>query len=220
MLAKQLISTNILPVMLDDTGEAVMVMMGLFHIRHMPIVEKERLLGIISEDDIYAQDTKALIGTYIQESSVVSVLPTDHLFEVMGVLSDNKLSIVPVVNKENKYLGAISQSDLLEYYASSFSFTEPGSILLLEVPKIDYSLEEISRIIEAENAAILSSSLSEEPTNNDVILVTLKLNRMEISDIIFSLERHEYIVRSSFSEDDFIDELSDNYNHLMRYLDV
>lgn len=220
MLANQLISNNILPVMKDDTGEAVIIMMGLFHVRHLPIINEDRLVGIISEDDIYTQDVNITIDHYTQESSMISVMPDDHLFEVMGVMSDNKLSMIPVVDKNGYYLGVISQNDLLQFYANSFSFAEPGSIILLEVPRIDYSLEEISRIVEADGASILSSFLSEEPSNRNTILVTIKLNKMEVSDVIASLERHEYLIRSSFTEEDFVDELNDNYNHLMRFLDV
>jgi len=220
MLANQLISNSILPVHIDDTGEAVLVIMGLFHVRHLPIVEGDKLIGIISEDDIYTQDVNLPISAYPHHASMISVLPEDHLFEVMGTMSSNKLSMIPVVNGQNKYLGIISQSDLLQFYANSFSFAEPGSILLLEVPRIDYSLEEICRIIEGENAVVLSSFLSEDSSNHDIILVTVKLNKLEVSDVILALERHEYIVRNAFSEEEFIDKISDNYDHLMRYLNV
>ncbi len=220
MLANQIISTKILPVSSDDTGEAAVVIMGLFHVHHLPIVDNNKLVGIISEDDIYANDVSKPISDYKLNNNDLFVKPNDHIFEVMGIMSTNKVSIIPVVDEKGKFLGVISQYDLLQFYATSFSFAEPGSIILLEVPRIDYSLEEISRLVEAENAVILSSFLSEIPKNNRTILVTIKLNIMDISDVISSLERHDYIVRSSFSEEEFVDELKDNYDHLMRYLDV
>lgn len=220
MIANLLISTNINSIMSDDSGETAMVIMGLYHVRHLPIVENGQLIGIISEDDIYSHDTNLAISNYISANSIISVSPNDHLFEVMATLSDNKLTLVPVIDKEGQYLGVISQDDLIHFYANSFSFSEPGSIILLEVPKVDYSLEEISRLVESENAAILSSFLSEVPISPNLLLVTIKLNKMDIGDIISSFERHDYIVKKYFSESEFIDELKDNYNNLMNYLDL
>jgi len=134
-------------------------------------------------------------------------------------MARHKLTVVPGVDNEERSLGLVTQEDLVQFYASSFSFSEPGSIIVIETIKPNYSLAELSRIVEEESAAILTSFItSEEETNT--ILVTLKINKTDIQSIIASLNRFDYTVRASFSEVEYIDTLKDNYDALMSYLNV
>ena len=134
-------------------------------------------------------------------------------------MASNNLTVIPVVDAEENYLGLITQEDLIQFYATSFSFTEPGSIIIIETNKRQYSLAEISRIIESENASILSSFLTSEDDSTNV-LVTVKVSRQDISGIISTLERFEYIVKGSFTEEEYFDELQERYDSLMTYLNV
>ena len=219
MIASTLLSMNIVPLRTSDTGAEALSIMSDFYIKHLPIVNNKELLGLISEGDILNNDVEEAVGSYQLSMTKPYVKSNDHLYEVLRVLSDHNLSIVPVVDQENNYLGLITQEDLLRFFATSGSFTEPGSIIVIEISKRDYSLAEIAQIIESENAAILSSFITSNLESARVD-VTLKINKQDLSSILASLVRYEYQIKASFQESQYFDTLSDRFDSLMTYLNV
>ena len=219
MIASKLISSLVMPLKTSDSGEEALTLMNINHVKHLPIVNDSHLIGLISEGDILSHDLNEPIGSYQLSLVKVYAYEKEHLFEVMSKMASNNLTVIPVVDDEEHYLGLITQEDLIQFYASSFSFTEPGSIIIIETNKHQYSLAEISRIIEHENASILSTFLTTDNESTNV-LVTIKVNRQDIGRIISALERYEYVVKGSFTEEEYFDELKERYDSLMTYLNV
>ena len=219
MIAYELISKNIAPLHKKDTGEQALTMMSIYHVKHLPVVDGDKFLGLISEDEIMAQNLDDLIGSYELSNKQFSVKDKDHLFDVLSEIAEHKLTVIPVLDPDGFFLGIINQEDLITYYANSFSFKEPGSILVLETKKINYSLAEISRITESENGTILSSFLT-TPDDSDNMMVTLKISKQNINGIIQALERYSYVIKSTFVEEEFIDTLKERYDSLMSFLNV
>jgi acetoin utilization protein AcuB len=219
MIAAELISQVMSPLRTSDTGEDALTIMHVYHVKHLPIVNNELLLGTISEDDIMNHDLSEPIGSYGLSLIKGYVNRDDHLFEVLGKMAEYKLTSIPVTDDDDKYLGAITQEDLIQYYADSFSFKEPGSILVLEMPKRNYSLAEISRIIEGENIAIFSTFLSTKP-DSEQVFVTIKINRQDAQQAIATLERYGYTIKASFAEATYFEDMKERYDALMNYLNV
>ncbi len=219
MIASELISQILSPLRTSDTGEQALAMMSIYHVKHLPIVNNEQLLGTISEEDILSGNMDEPIGSYGLSLSRAHVNQNDHLFEVMGKMADFVLTAIPVVDDHKTYLGVITQEELMQFYAKSFSFTEPGSILLLEMERHNYSLAEISRIIEAEGIRILSTFLTKSP-DSEVVYVTLKIGAGDAQRAKSTLERHNYFVKASFVEKAFVEDLNEHYDALMHYLNV
>jgi len=219
LIAKELISYEISALRTSDTGEEAITMMSIFHVKHLPIVNEVQFLGLISEDDILNHDLDEPIGSYSLGLARPFCYENEHIFEVMSKMAHGNLTVIPVVDAEDNYLGIIKMEDLVLYYAKSFSFSEPGSILVLSTSKPNYSLAEISRIVESENASILSTFLTASENSTEV-QVTLKINKRDISSIISSFQRFDYEITASFSEYEYIDDLKDRYDALMSYLNV
>lgn len=219
MIAKDLISNEISGLITSDTGEEALTMMSIFHVRHMPIVNNEQLLGVISEEDIYDNNTEEPIGSYPLSMRRPYVRVSDHLFEVMAKMAEERLTVIPVVDEKENYLGVVTQDDLIQYFASSFSFSEQGSIIVVETTKPNYSLSELARIVEGEGTAVLTTFITNVPDSNTVY-VTMKVNRPDVQNIIASLNRFEYTVAASFAEDELGDPLKERYDSLMAYLNV
>lgn len=219
MIASNLLSQTIIPLKTSDTGEEALSIMSDFYVKHLPIVNNKQLLGLISEDDILEYDVEEAVGSYSLSMNRPYVNENDHVFEVMRIMSEFKLTVIPVVDHEDNYLGLISQDDLLRFFASIGSFTEPGSIIVLEMSKRDYTLAEIARIVESESAAILSSFIT---TNLDStrIDVTIKINRNDIQSIIATFNRFDYQIKASFQESDYFESLKERYDSLISYLNV
>lgn len=219
MIAKTLVSNEIIPLRTSDTGKEALSIMNDFGVRHLPIVNNKQLLGLVSEDDILDFDIEEPVGSYSLSTYRPYVREADHLFEVIKVLSKQKLTLMPVVNDHEEYIGLVSQEDIIHYFAHIGSFTEAGSILVLELNRRDYSLVEMARIVESEGAAILSSFVTSN-LDNQLIDVTLKINRSELMNIIATFERFDYKIKATFSEEQFNSTIKERYDMLMAYLNV
>lgn len=219
MIAKDLISEEIVPLRTSDTGDDALAMMSDFHVRHLPIVNGTQLLGLISEDEILEFDTEEAVGSYTLKMSHPFVYDRNHIYDIMRLLNEYRLSLIPVVDKNHTYLGVVTLEDLLKFFADTASFGEHGSVIVLTVNRYNYSLSQIARIVESENAIILNSFITSSADSTELD-ITLKLNRSDISKILASFRRFDYDVKASFSESEYIDSLQEHYESLLSYLNV
>lgn len=219
MVAENLISTAVLPLRTSDTGKIALAAMEDFNVRHLPIVNDQQLLGVISEEDIIIHNIKEPVGSYELSLTKASVKTTDHLYEVMRLLAEHQLTVVPVVDAEGNYRGMISLEDILNFFAKTAAFSESGSIVVLEFQRRSYSLAEIARLVEAEHASILSTFVTSDPEASTVE-VTLKINRQDIHSILNAFQRFGYEIKAAFNEEEYLESLQDRYNALMNYLNV
>ncbi len=219
MVAKNLISSAVLPLKTSDTGKLALASMETFNIRHLPIVNDHQLLGVISEEDIIIHNLNEPIGSYSLSLTRPYVKKDDHLYEVMRLLAEHHLTIIPVVDEEGNYLGMISLEGVLNYFAQTAAFSEAGSIIVLEFQQRGYSLAEIARLVEAEGAAILSTFMTSHP-GSSTVEVTLKINRQDIHGILSAFDRFGYEIKASFNEEEYLDALQERYDALMNYLNV
>ncbi len=219
MKAANLISDEIVSIKTSTTGQEAMDLMNDHYISHLPIVNNEQFLGLISEEDLLNNELSEAIGSYQLSLKKPFVRETDHVFELMAQTAHLNLTLIPVVDHEDNYLGVISQQSLLKYFSQSFSFTEKGSIIVLEMTKSDYALSEIARVVESEGVAIITSFISLDEVTNK-IYVHLKVNQLEVHRVIAALERYEYVVHSMYTEDQDSDVFKDRFESFMHYLNV
>ncbi|MEX0811924.1 MAG: CBS domain-containing protein [Chitinophagales bacterium] len=220
MTAKELISGVIPPLKNSDSGLKAIEWMQEFSVHHLPVIDKGEFLGLLSEEDILdLSDPSEAIGKHKFSLHKPFVKEGDHIFEVIKIAAQLQLSIIPVIDEHNHYQGAISLESLINRLASFSSIEDPGGILVLEMNKNDYSLTEISRIVESNNAQILSSMITSH-RDSTKIEVTLKLNVSDMKHVISTFERFEYKVTASFQESDYFEHLKDHYDALMNYLNV
>ena len=219
MKALNLISQSVTPLKTSQTGQEALDMMGDQYVQHLPIVNNEQLLGVISDEDVLEHDLNEPIGSYHLSLQRPFVKETDHIFDLMAQIARLGLTIIPVVDQEENYLGMITQHSLLEYFSGSFSFAEPGSIIVLEMSKRDYVLSEIARVVESEGVTIINSFISSGDSSNQ-ILVHLKINQLDVYRVIAALERYEYVIHSMYVEEQDSDIFKDRYESFMHYLNV
>jgi acetoin utilization protein AcuB len=219
MIAEHLLSEDLLPLQVTDTGNYALEMMSDFYLRHLPVVNGDQLVAIVSEDQLLDADAQAEIKTYDLPLQPIFVKRSAHLYDVMRILGEHKLTVVPVLDDELNYLGIITLEDLIRFFAESSSFRDPGSIVVLEMGYHDYSLAEIARIVESEGAVVLSS-FSQSFKDSNRIQVTIKINGQQISAIIGTFERFDYQVMASFNEVELQNTLKERYDSLINYLNV
>lgn len=220
MTAKELISEVIPPLKTTDSGLKAIEWMQEFAVHHLPVINKGEFLGLLSEDDILdLSNPGEPIGKHKFSLYKPFVKEGDHIFEVIKIAAQLHLSLVPVIDHKNKYLGAVTLESLVSKLATFSSIDDPGGILVLEMNKNDYSLTEISRIVESNSTQILSSMITSH-SNSTKLEVTLKLNKSDMKHVISTFERFEYKVVASYQETEYFDQLKENYDALINYLNI
>jgi signal-transduction protein with cAMP-binding, CBS, and nucleotidyltransferase domain len=220
MIARELIAEDIPLLKTSDTGKVAMLWMNEFHVKHLPIVNNQRLLGVISEDDVLSvENVEEPIGNYRLSFIRPFVDQEDHILNVLKVLGELRLTTVPVVDGEENYLGAISLDSILQHFSALAALTEPGAIVSLEMSVRDYSLTEIARIVEATDTRILSLFTSPH-TDSSKLEVTLKFNRTDVAGLMASFERFGYKAVAYQHEQQHEAFFKDRYDALMNYLNM
>lgn len=198
MLAINLVSNEIPPLKTSDTGSVALHWMEDFKLTELPIVNNTTFLGLIRESDILdMNDPDAPIGNHKLSLEKISVNQSEHIYEVLQKISSLKLSLIPILDDKENYLGVISLPMLIESISKLAAIKDVGGILQLELNVNDYSLSEIASIVESNGAKILSSYIHthDDSTKMDV---TIKINKTDLSAIIQTFERYNYTVAASF----------------------
>ncbi len=220
MYARELISEDIPPLKTSDTGERALAWMDEFRVSHLPIVNNVDFLGLISESDILDFNSSSEpIGGHRLNLSRPYVFDYQHTYDVLKVMSSLKLSVIPVLNDKEQYLGLIHLSTLLQHFAEMASMKESGGLLVLELNSHDYSLSEIARIVESNDAKILSSYISSQ-IDSTKLEVTIKINRTDLSAIIQTFNRYNYTIKASFHQSEYVDDLKDRFDSFMSFLNI
>ena len=219
MQAKALISSSIECIDPKLSGEKAIDLMDKYRIHHLAIVKDNYYQGILSRNEILSwESTTNIISKYTNCLAPAHVTSNQHLFDIIEVLEKNSLSIVPVIDNNNKYFGVITIEKLIHTIAKSVTIQSIGGIIVLEMNSRDYTLTEIASIVESYNTKILSSYVISNP-NSTKIDLTLKLDKDDISAIVKDFERRGYQVSASFKNDTTDDDQSiDRYESLMRFL--
>ncbi|HEX8461020.1 MAG TPA: CBS domain-containing protein [Segetibacter sp.] len=217
MLANQLITNHYPTVEPDDKVSVALQLMDDFDIIHIPVVDHKKYLGIISKHDLLDVDEFAIVKTAMTDLVQKSVRTTDHLLSVLKLASQQGLSLVPVVNQDQEWVGAIPYADIIKAASLFTGAEEPGAVIVLEMERKAYSFGEISRLVETNDAYITQFNTFFE-NETGLLVVTIKINKVEVSDIVSTFQRYEYIVRNFIGEEQYENELRYNYDHLMTYL--
>lgn len=220
MLIREIISQSLPSVRLTDKVYQVLQLMNDNQVTHLPIIEGERYIGLISEDDLLmAENDNDALDVLQQSFSAVSVKEDEHFLKGVQLAGENGLSIVPVVSEENELTGVVSYNELLRHASSFMSLNEPGGLVVLELASNNYSFSEISKIVEQNDAQITQLNTSNDGETG-MMQVTIRINKPEVSDIVATFQRYDYSVKYFIGEEMYENELRSNFDNLMNYLKI
>lgn len=195
--------------------------MDIFKVSHLPIVNDKEFLGLVSETDIYDLNMpEEPLGNHQLSLFRPYALNSQHVFEIVELASRLKLSLVPILDSNKNFLGVITVTDLMHYFADMSALKNPGSVIVIELNLNDYSLAQIAQIVEGNDAKILGTFITSNP-NSVKIELTLKLNVTDVTSINQTFARYGYTVLSSHmkhdEEEDLLEERLDN---LFKFLSI
>src|SRR3954469_6148001 len=220
MLAQDLITDEIPPLKTSDTGLMAINWMDEFKVSHLPIVSNNEYLGLISDTDILdlnitdnelGKSKLSLIRPFVTEGQ--------HIYEVIKLVSNMKLTVMPVLNESEHYVGLIPATTLLHQFATLAATSEPGGIIILEMNIHDYSLTQIAQIIESNDGKVLSCYVN-SLSDSTKIEVTVKTNKTDLSAILQTFYRYNYTVKASFHQSEFRDDMKNRFDSFMNYINI
>ena len=219
MLASQLIHTGFPAINLFERVALALQLMEYYDVLHLPVLSEEKFIGLVTKDDLFDADEDALVASLEHSLVTVSVKTEEHFLLAVKQAAAHQLSLVPVVNEQSELTCVIPAKDLLRHLSHFLGNDEPGGVIVLETDKRHFSFGEISRLVETNDAYITQLNTYTE-ADTGLVVVTIKINKVEVSDIVASFQRYEYIVRYYFGEEQYANELKENYNHLIAYLNI
>lgn len=113
----------------------------------------------------------------------------------------------------------ILTAELLKTLSVFLGNEDKGAVIVLETDKRNFSFGELSRLVETNDAYITQLNTYTE-SSTGLVIITLKINKMEVSDVVATFQRYEYVVRYYFGEEEYANELKENYRHLISYLNM
>ncbi len=221
MIAEELINHMVPPLKFKDDAHKALVWMEELRCHELPVVDNELFLGFITEEMILeANDAEKQISDFETVGQRCFVQNGSHFYDVIKTASENDLKMVGVCDLEGKYMGVITIQDTINSIAQTVGIQMSGSILVLSVPQRDYTLSQISRLVEENDAKILSSSIKEEGDDPTSLRVTLKINKPDLTPIVATFERFGYTVIGRFQDAQILDSEKDRIDMLFKFLDI
>ncbi|GAB3511623.1 hypothetical protein GCM10027341_51410 [Spirosoma knui] len=222
MLAAELIDP-MLPALksTDSVGQALDWMQE-HHVSQLVLTDQGGYRGVVSEELLMdVSDDERPLGDIMRLFEQTYAYEDQHLFEVLGLIIQHQMAVVAVLTEGQEFLGTISAGELLKQFAQELGVQEAGAILILNINERDYSMAEISRLIESNNVKVISSYFSSAAYGMpDRSRLTLKLNRRDIAPVISTLERFGYQIEAAFANAPVESIDQERLDSLLRYLNT
>jgi predicted transcriptional regulator len=219
MFISDLISRNVPQLALTDKVAKALSLMEDFELSHLCILQKDKFIGMVCKEDLQQADEQANIESLQEHFIHHLVLESEYFGKALALIADHNLSLLPVLSHEKDFNGVIVSSQLLHQLSKYLEAAIPGGIIILEMDRRNYSFSEICRLVETHDA-LITQLHTQTNTETGMMLVHVKLNKTEIADIISTLQRFEYNIISYYGEEAYTNELQENFDHLLHYLNI
>jgi acetoin utilization protein AcuB len=190
-----------------------------YDVLHLPVLSEGKFVGLISKEDLLDGNENEVLANLESLFLGVSIKGEEHFFTSLKLISENELSLLPVVNDQFELSGVLLIQNLIRSLSGFLGNETPGGIIVIEIAKQNFSFGEISRLVETNDAYITQLNTRIEG-DSGTIVATIKINKIEISDIVATFQRYDYKVRYYFGDEEYGNELKENYNHLIAYLNM
>lgn len=220
MTIDKLISDAVIPLHREDSCAYALSLMEESRLAHLPVIEGPFFVGMVGDQELLSAENPETEVTRYVRLEKAALTPDEHLLTCLRICALHSLTLVPVVDIENRYLGAITLPALLKAVAGLTGAGEPGGVILLQARENGFSLVDLVQLIEAEDARILSC-FQVSPPGSGMVEISLKVNRVDIGPLLQAFSRLGYTVLSSWSDQDsYSDNLRERFDSLMNYLSI
>ncbi|WP_163408740.1 CBS domain-containing protein [Flavobacterium ajazii] len=185
---------------------------------HFPVLENGVFIGSIASDDVETFDTDKKITDYKYSLERFFARKSMIWLDVLEIFAKNHTNTVPVIDENNSYIGYYEMEDIMKFFQETPFLKEPGAIIIVQKGLLDYSMSEISQIVESNNGKVLGCFVSEANLEN--VRITVKIGLGAINEIIQTFRRYNYEIISEHQEDTYINSLKERSDYLDKYLNI
>lgn len=185
---------------------------------HFPIIEENIYIGCIGADDVDNFDIDKKVANYRYALEGFFARTSMIWIDVMEVFARNHTNIMPVLDEENRYVGYYEINDVINFFTETPFLKELGNIIIIEKPVADYSMAQITQIIESNNGKLLGAFISS--STFDKIQITVKIGLGTINEILQTFRRYDYEIISNHNEDNYLTNLKERSDYLDKYLNI
>jgi predicted transcriptional regulator len=221
MIVNEILNIEIAPLKVSDPVSLALTKLDLLHINKFVVVNDDnKIEGMISIETLAEVVNEETPLSELPLEDIISVPNSQHLFETTRQMFANELYVLPVADADRNFLGLVRKREVLNALNEIFNLSSYGSVLTIELAQIDYTLSDIVRIIETENAKILGVAVQQPNDEMDSIRVSIKLNLEDSSVVSAALRRYGYVIISEDRSESMENNFSDRADELIRYLDI
>lgn len=220
MYIGEILAKNYFDVRSDDSIGFALDKMNELHTPQLSIVDESDLLGILTEDHLLsAHDDTQPISSLMVSLRFAYLYEYQHVYDALQYMDAHQLEILPILDKDNGYIGIVTTTDLLAAINDTLGNRSPGAIIVLELGKNDVSFSQVAHIFESENVRILNTAIRDIPDSTKMEM-TIKVDKQNISSVIASLWRFDYVVKATFNDGSQDSDIKERYDILMNYLNL
>nr|WP_314897641.1 CBS domain-containing protein [uncultured Flavobacterium sp.] len=204
-----------------DSQETIAVVQDFFnelHFSHFPVVEEGIYIGSIVSDDIETFDRDKKVIDYRFTLEGFFTRTNTIWLDVLEIFAKNHTNLVPVLDENNKYVGYYEIEDIMKFFHETPFLKEPGGIIVVKKPILDYSMSQITQIVESNNGKLLGLFISDADVES--VQVTMKISLGAMNEIIQTFRRYNYEIISEHQEDNYINNLKERSDYLDKYLNI
>jgi len=221
MTVFELLSEYLEPATLDETvGETLERALERGH-QHVAVVDAAgRLIATVRLPDLVACPNPQTPLREFRLQTPLFIASEAHLFDAVEFVVDNEVDVLPVVDAEGRYLGALDLTGLLRSVSRALGIGEAGSIIEIDVSPRDYALGRLVHTIEEHGARVLSVN-SEQPREAGAdVRLTVKMSVSDTVRIRAVLEHYGYSVVAVERRQSMAEDLQQRVREFIHYLDV
>lgn len=220
MIVGDLITDEVPPLKFNDSVDLALNWMEEFKVNHLAVTKGKEYLGIVSEAELLDSNHPDYSLERLKLNYTKPVIHKDqHVYEAIKLMSKFSLSLLPVLDEKEEFVGTITQRSVMEKMAGITSVQEPGGIIVLQMMSADYNLTQIASIVESNDSKILSVNVTSSPETKE-IEVTLKINNEDLSRILQTFYRYNYNIKASYHQSQYEDDLKNRFDEFMRFINI
>jgi acetoin utilization protein AcuB len=219
MIVSQLINTSFPSLNISDKPSFALQLMDDYDVLHLPVLSEDKFVGLVSKDDMLDAMDADLHLSNPDLLKKVFIGQDEHFLAALKLIAEHELSILPVISSQMELMGIILTKAFLKGMSTFLGNDDKGAVIVLETDKRNFSFGELSRLVETNDAYITQLNTYTEASTG-LVVITIKINKIEVSDIVATFQRYDYVVRHFYGEEEYANELKENYQHLLSYLNM
>ena len=185
---------------------------------HFPVIKDGIYLGCVAADSADGFDSDKTLSNHKYSFDGFFARKNMIYLEVMHIFAKNHSNILPILDNDNNYIGYYEQENITAFFNETPFLAEPGHVIVIEKGILDYSMGQITQIVESNNGRLLGCFISNSSLSS--VQITLKIGLGSMNEMLQSFRRYEYDILSAHEEDVFISNLKERSEYLEKYLSM